>query len=458
MMLTALAVYVLAQLAISVWAARKTKSATDYLVAGRSLGSVSIGISVFATWFAVEGIVATSGAVASEGIPGALFDPIGLGVGILLFGILVAGPIRQGKHVMLSGFLGARFGGITEELAGVIVCMSAIIWSSVQLLALGLLLESLTDLSLTSALAIATFLVLAYTLLGGLLGDVITDVVQGFVLVLGLAITLGLLIEVAGGLETVVAGISLEQVFPPDQNALTGFETLFAALAASVAGTELAGRTLGARSPRVARNGAIFGGLLYLAVGIMPVSFGLIGPQLGVELPTGDGYLPAMIEALLPTWLRIILTGALLSAIFSTIDSALLAVSAVATQTGYRRLRPDADPEECLMAARVATVIAGLVAFAIAASGESIRALAIQSASVGGCILVPLLLGVLTGSKGRWGAPVSIITGFVLLLILEWILEVAGAFVLAILGALLAYGAAEMLRNRIAPSTRSASS
>ena len=450
MMLIGGGVYVLLQLALSVWAARRTRSETDYLLAGRSLGPFAVGMSIFATWFAVEGIVATSGVVAIEGVGGALFDPLGLGLGLLLFALLVAGPLRRGRHVMLSGFLGSRFGRSTEVIAGLIVCASAIIWSSVQLLALAVLLVSLAEVSLFAALLIATSLVLAYTLLGGLLGDIYTDVLQGIVLVVGLGLVLTAVAGFAGGLDAALAAIPAERlaVRAPIEP-LTSVEVFLAALATSLASAELAGRVLGARSVAAARGGALFGGVLYLAVGAMPVLLGLIGPELGIDLPEGDDYLPAMVEALMPAWLHMIFIGALLSAIFSTVDSALLAASAVITETGYRSFRRNPTAREGLIVARATTVTAALVAFFIAAGGDTVRTLAMQAASVGGCLLVPVLAGVLTRSGGQLGAPASIIGGFCLLFWLEWVREADGAFVYSIAGALLIYIGVESLRNVI---------
>ncbi|MEO1082150.1 MAG: hypothetical protein AAFY29_21515 [Pseudomonadota bacterium] len=445
MMLAGVGLYVVAQLAISVWAARRTRSETDYLLAGRTLGPLAIGMSIFATWFAVEGIVATSGLVAEEGLSGALFDPIGLGLGIIAFALLVAGPIRRGQNVMLSGFLGARFGTLSESLAGFIVCASAIIWSSVQILALAVLLASISSLSVFGGLILATTLVLAYTMLGGLLGDIVTDMVQGAVLAIGLVICLVLIIGMGGGAEAAFVAIPAERTDRLiSEDSLSSAEVFLSALATSIAGAELAGRTLGARSAAVARNGALIGGGIYLTVGAMPVLFGLLGPQLGLDFPAGDGYLPAMIQTLMPTWLQVVFMGALLSAIFSTVDSALLAVSAVATESVYRRLRPAAGEREGLVIARLTTVGAGVLAFFIAAYGESIRTLALQGASVGGCLLVPVLLGVLTKSGGERGAPASILVVFSILFWLQWLHPVTGAFLYAVAGALLAYGIAEL--------------
>jgi Na+/proline symporter len=450
MMLVGVSVYVLLQLALSVWAARKTQSETDYLLAGRALGPIGVGMSIFATWFAVEGIVATSGVVASEGLGGALFDPIGLGLGIIVFALLVAGPIRRGKHVMLAGFLGARFSRQTEALAGLVVCASAIIWSSVQLLALAVLLVSLSGIPLLTALFIATGLVLAYALLGGMLGDVYTDVLQGIVLIMGLGLVFAFVAGYAGGLDVALASIPNERLMllTPVETFST-LDVFLIALATSIASSELAGRTLAARSVRVAQGGALLGGSLYLAVGALPVLFGLIGPQLGIDLPVGDGYLPAMVDALMPTWLRVIFVSALISAIFSTVDSALLTVSAVVTETAYRSIRPNPTKREGLIAARVATVMAGLLALSIAAGGETIRTLALQAASVGGCLLVPVLAGVLTRSGGQWGAPAAMLGGLALLVWLEWVQGVSGAFIFATAGSLGIYCLAELLRSSI---------
>lgn len=447
-MLIAISIYVLAQLAIAAWVARRTQSDTDYLLANRSLGVFAIAMSVFATWFGVEAVVTASGAVAGEGIAGALFDPIGVVIGLFIFAVFVAGPLRKGEHVMLSGFLGARFGPLTEYLSGLVVCASALIWASVQLLAIATLIASTGELSLMTALCASTALVLLYTLLGGLLGDIITDMVQGIILVVGLVLLFAVIVSVNGGLPETFSLIPIDRVTPPaPENRFLAAEFLLAPIAASIAGAELCARTLGARSPETARNGALLGAGLYLTAACLPVFFGLIAPAfgaaIGVELPTGDFFMPALAEAVLPPVLQVIFLGALLSAIFSTVDSALLAVSAVVTETVYKRIRPNPKTGEALNAARAGTIIGGLITFALAASGETIRGLAVQAASVGGCLLAPVVFGIATKQSAKASAPASILVGFGLLFWLEWVRETPGAFIFAMSGGFIAYCAIE---------------
>ena len=67
--------YVFAQVLLAAWAGRGAKSDDDYLVAGRSLGTFAVAMSLFATWFASESLIATSSEVASDGLSGARTEP-----------------------------------------------------------------------------------------------------------------------------------------------------------------------------------------------------------------------------------------------------------------------------------------------------------------------------------------------------------------------------------------------
>lgn len=214
---------------------------------------------------------------------------------------------------------------------------------------------------------------------------------------------------------------------------------------------EAISRTLAARSPDVARTGALWGAALYLAAGLVPVSFGLFGPQLGLPLGEGEAYLPSLAKALFPDWLLIIFTGALVSAILSSVDSALLAVSAVVTESGYKRLFPNASPLALLRVARTATVGAAALAAGLAMTGESLRALVMDAGAIGAALAVPIIAG-LAGSRARHAAPAAIVVQIASLAVLDWGLGVPGAFLWMLAAGTLTFAAlAAWERRRPAP-------
>jgi SSS family transporter len=432
--LTLILLYMLAQVLLAAWAGRGATSDADYLVAGRSLGPFAVGMSLFATWFASESLIATSSEVANDGMAGARAEPFAYALGILAIALFFAHRLRSGSHITIADFLRARFGPGTEALAACVIALSATTWSAAQLFAFATIIAAASPFDFTTSLAGATLLVLTYTLFGGLAGDVLTDMVQGAIMVAAMVILALLVFAAHGGIGPAIASVPREAwgFSIPGESWAGRAELWLIPIAGTMVSQEALARTLAARSPEAARTGALAGAGIYLLVGLVPVSFGLFGPPLapalGVELGADEAFLPSLAEALFPPWLFIVFTGALLSAILSSVDSALLAVSAVATESGYRRLDPDASPRTMLRAARGSTVIAGIAAALIAASGESLRDLVLDAGAIAAVLAVPIIMGLAGRGSGTRAALAAIVVQVAVLGVLDWGFGVEGAF------------------------------
>lgn len=448
--------YVAAQIALAVWAGRGAKSDADYLVAGRSLGPFAVGMSLFATWFASESLIATSGEVARDGLAGARAEPFAYAIGILAIALFFAHRLRAGGFITLADFLRSRFGPGTESLAAVVIALSATTWSAAQLFAFATIISSASGLDFTPALIGATLLVMTYTMFGGLAGDVVTDIVQGAIIIAAILVLFALMASAAGGLPAMWAAAppTVWSFTAPGESWIDRVELWLIPIAGTMVSQEALSRTLAARSPEVARQGALWGAAIYLTVGLIPVSFGLFGPQLGgvlgVEFGADEAFLPSFAKALFPPWLMIVFTGALVSAILSSVDSALLAVSAVITESGYRRLRPDASPLALLRAARGATVCAAAVAAGLAMQGESLRNLVLDAGAIAAVLAVPIIAGLAGWSNSPRAALMAIVVQMGVLGVLDWGLGVPGAF-LWMVGSGLATFAAVALWDTRAP-------
>jgi SSS family transporter len=446
--------YVAAQVALAMWAGRGARSEADYLVAGRRLGTFAVAMSVFATWFASESLIATSGDVARDGLAGARAEPLAYAIGIFAIGLWFAHRLRSGGHITIAGFLRGRFGAGTESLAAIVIALSATTWSAAQLFAFATILASASSLDFTTALAAATLLVMTYTLFGGLAGDVWTDVVQGAIMIAGVAILFALMVSAFGGVSAMLAAAPAASLSfsVPGESWTEGAELWLIPIIGTMVSQEALARTLAARSPEIARKGALAGGAIYLVVGLVPVSFGLFGPalapMLGITLGEGEAYLPSLAAALFPPWLYIIFTGALISAILSSVDSALLAVSGVATETGYRRLAPHASPMALLRAARASTVCAALVAAIVAAQGESLRSLVLDAGAIAAVLAVPIIAGLAGLSRSGRAAVAAIMVQGLVLAVGDWWLGIAGAFLWMLASGIAVFAAVALAERR----------
>ncbi len=452
--ITLILLYVAAQIALAVWAGRGAKSDADYLVAGRSLGPFAVGMSLFATWFASESLIATSGEVARDGLAGARAEPFAYAIGILAIALFFAYRLRSGGHITIADFLRDRFGARTEALAAIVIALSATTWSAAQLFAFATIIVSASGLDFTTALIGATLLVMTYTLFGGLKGDVITDIVQGAIIIVAILILFALMVEASGGITAMLAAAppTVWSFTAPGESWVERAELWLIPIAGTMVSQEALSRTLAAKSPEVARRGALLGAAIYLAVGLIPVSFGLFGPQLapvlGITLGADEAYLPSLANALFPPWLLIIFTGALVSAILSSVDSALLAVSAVMTESGYRRLKPDASPTALLRAARASTITAAALAALLALQGESLRNLGLDAGAIAAALAVPIIVALAGGSRSGRAAVAAIAVQMAVLAVLDWWLGMPGAFLWMIAAGLAVFAGTALAERR----------
>lgn len=448
MLIAALAAYVALQIGISWWASRRTSTDTDYLVAGRRLGVFAVGLSVFATWFGGETVLGSAATIAEEGLAGARAEPFGYALTLLFMALLIAGQFRKRGYMTLADFFRDRFGKRAEFLAALVAIPTSLLWAAAQLLAMASLLAVVTGLPVAFMLVAATALVIVYTLLGGLLGDVITDMLQGSILLIGLIVLLVVMVATLGGPSAALASIDPERLrlVGPGESWIERIDVWMIPVLGSLVAQEPIARFLGAKSAATARHGGLLAAGLYLAVGLIPLAFGLIAPALQIAHGDGDLFLPTLARELLPSALFVIFAGALFSAVLSTVDSALLAVSALATENLYRRARPRSDERERLIAARTITALAGLTALTIALSGESIYGLVEIASSFGSAgILVCVLAGLYLKLGGEFAALAALVTGLVTVLLADWVFVIPGGFMLSIAAAAVAYAATALI-------------
>ena len=413
----ALLAYLVMQFGIAFFASRFIKVEADYFVAGRKLGVFAVAMSVFATWFGAEAVVGASGAVAEQGLSASSADPFGYTLCLLAMATFIAFKLREAGVMTFVDFFRQRFGPTANMLAALLSIPSSLFWASAQLLALGFVVSEVTTLDLTTCLVIATAVIVAYTAVGGLFGDVITDIVQGSILIVGLVV---LLIAVLASQNFSFASITPEQlsfIALDDTGApvslLATLNTWMIPVVGSLVVQEAISRFLGATSASVARRGCYLAAGLYLVIGSIPVIIGLLGGAAGF-VPDGgpDQFLPQLAQQYLDPVLYVIVMGALVSAILSTVDTTLLAISAIATRNLVEPMAPNLSQKSRVRVGRVITALTGIAAFATAASGESIQGLVEIASSFGSAgIVVALMFGLHSKLGDERAAVAALLTG-----------------------------------------------
>lgn len=447
-LLAALIAYVGLQLAIGLWVSRRVATEADYLIAGRRLGPALVTSSMFATWFGAESCIGAAGAVYAFGLAGATADPFGYAGCLLLLGAAFAVPLWRRGLTTLGDLFAQRFGRGIERLAVLLMVPTSVLWAAAQIRAFGHVVAASSTVEFELALAIAAAVVIVYTAAGGLLADAVTDVIQGGLLVVGLVV-LAIATFGSGGIGFADLVETAQSFAPAERSLLERAEAWAIPLCGSVLAQEQVARVLAARSGGVARGSAFAAGGFYLAVGVIPVGLALVGVRLLPGLEDPEQILPRLALEHFPLWFYVVFAGALISAILSTVDSALLAAASLVAHNLIAPLRPGATEKTKLRIARGAVFVFGLAAYGLARDADGVYAL-IEAASAfaSAGVLVSASFGLFTAFGGPKSAGAALISGALVWMIAERGDLFAAPYLASLAAAILSYVAVAAFEGR----------
>lgn len=417
--------YVVLQFAIGIYVSRRVRTEADYLVAGRSFGYGLATFTVFATWFGAETTIGAAGAIYTDGLSGGSADPFGYGLCLLVMGLVFAVPLWKRGLTTLADLFRQRYSGRVERLAVLLMVPTSLLWAAAQVRAFGQVLSAASGFEVTATITLAAAIVIAYTAFGGLLADAWTDVVQGIALIVGLLVLFAVVMrDVGWGALAAIPPERLRLFGGGEVPLLAVVEQWAIPVCGSVVAAELVQRVIAARSPQVARRSTIGASALYVVMGLIPVSIGLMGTTLLPGLEHPEQLLPLVAERYLPVALYTLFAGALVSAILSTVDSALLVASGLVSHNLLIPLRPDMTERQKVRLARAGVAVFGVLAYVIALHADGVYALVEEASAFGSAgIFVVVTLGLFT----RWGGPRAA-AGALLAGLAAWVL---GAYMLA---------------------------
>lgn len=434
-MISFIFLYLLAQLAIGFWVSKKVHNSTDFFLAGRSMPLFVVTLSLVATWFGAETCIGSSGAVFAEGLSGSRADPFGYSMCLLLLGLVMAAPLWRGGYITLSDLYADRYGPIAEKVSALVIIPGSIIWAAAQIRAFGQIVSSLTDLPVEQTILFCTAFIMIYTFLGGLLGDIITDVIQGLFIVIGL-VGIFVLVFISPDFSWDLFAEQTSQrlsFIAPGESLLERIDRWSIPILGSMVAQELISRTLSAKSASVAKQASFLAAGTYLLLGLLPVLLGLIGPSLIGSISDAEQFLPILAAKYLNPFFYVLFIGALISAILSTIDSIFLSVSAVASQNIiYHIIKPQNDGQKLLIA-RLVVIVGAIISYVIAKDADGIYDLLESASSFGTAgLLVITLFGLWTKFGRAWAAVSSLVLGTIFYPIGESILKLSAPFVATI--------------------------
>ena len=190
--LGSVALYMAMCVGVGIWALRRTQSARDFFMAGRNLGMLVTGVALFSSMMSGFGFVGGPGLVYLMGMSSVwMIATVAIGWAITDF--LVAKRLRIFAGVFdtisLPDAVAARYGSeMSRLLTSIALLLGVLGYLATQILAMAIVLQTILqntfgEIGLVTCAAIACAVLVFYSVTGGIIASVYTDIVQGTVMV-----------------------------------------------------------------------------------------------------------------------------------------------------------------------------------------------------------------------------------------------------------------------------------
>ncbi|GAA2631094.1 cation acetate symporter [Streptomyces axinellae] len=182
-------VFVVATLAVTVWAGRKTKDATDFYAGGRSFTGFQNGLAISGDYMSAASFLGIAGAIALAGYDGFLYS-IGFLVAWLVALLLVAEPLRNSGRYTMGDVLAYRMRQRpVRTAAGVSTIIVSIFYLLAQMVGAGALVALLLGITgETGKNLIVVFVgivMILYVTIGGMKGTTWVQMIKACLLIGG---------------------------------------------------------------------------------------------------------------------------------------------------------------------------------------------------------------------------------------------------------------------------------
>jgi SSS family transporter len=399
---------------------RATRDEEDYWIAGGELGWFTGGATMAATHTSAGTFMGVMGIMYTAGWSfGWVLVSIPLSYWFMV-AVLAPRFVRQ-KELTIPAFIETRYYGKgIRGLAAGIILIAAVVYIQAQIVAGGLIANTVFGIPTTWGMIGFTAILLVYTVIGGMVAVVYTDAFQLVVMALGALFAVPLALRQVDGLGSLL--YLVESAHPLVFTWETMPATLLFTMGLSfflggIATPEKLIRLYAMRDMKAIRRGVLFAMVMILTLNLMVMVLALATIVLFPSLPTGDLAMPMVATAVLPSTLGALMLAALTSAMMSTVDSLLIVAGSALSVDIYQNLiHPDVSPARRMWVDRIGILLVGSTPVVLLLSGVGEGDLVqfivlLFTALMAAAFVLPVVGGVLWRRATREGAAAAMVGG-----------------------------------------------
>ena len=393
-----LAGYFLIVIIVGVLSFKKVKNDKDFFVAGKNAGVMQVSGSLLASILGSSAIIGSVDFAYISGWAGAwlmLCAALGLG---LLYPLIKYIKNFQGYN--LPSMLGSFYGEEVQRISSFIIPIAWLGVVASQIMGAAKIITILSSLNYVQGVWLSGTVFILYTILGGQLSIIKTDVIQLMFILAGVILTF---------LYIVPEPVTKEVM--PFINYKFNYIDLFVMIltysTAYLVGPDIYSRMFCAKDEDTMKKSIITAVCVLIPIAFMLAKLGIYGAENFTSI-TNESVLLVIADTKLPKILSFFLYFGLLSAVISSADTTLLTASSLFAQVFLKDLKN----RKAVFVTRILTVIFGLFAVIVAVKMKYILSTLLLALAVySGAFIIPTFVGIFGFRARKEVVILSIITG-----------------------------------------------
>jgi SSS family solute:Na+ symporter len=358
------------------------RSAVDFLIAGRNLGTLVCAVVVAAEWLGGLSTIGVSEKAFSSGTLQPVLYNIATAAGMVIIGFTVASHYRKKNVHTVSEMLDFLFGKQARHVSAFAFLIAYVTLSYVQLQACASIVSPLFNLSWTASVVLSAVLITVYVYIGGMHAIALVGIIHVVVMFFGIGLALAIGLAKVGGLgglqaSLVTAGGPQHPFNPFGAGLGYAMSLLLGGVLGGMAGQASIQPIFAARSPAVAKRAAVVSSVIIAPFGVLVGLLGLIARTGAFFDPAGVANPKMVLPTLFTTtaFIHPVLGGlalaGILAAILSTVGPVNFAVVTIATKDIYQGIfNLGTHDKEILRTARKLVVLVSAVTIPLAVTAE----------------------------------------------------------------------------------------
>jgi SSS family transporter len=400
-----LVVYLGSLAAIGMVMSKRSQSAGDFAIGGRSVGPWVTALSFVAAYYSSVVIIGGGAFGWRFGLSTLWVGAGNVLIGTTLAWIVLGRRIRRFTEnldcMTLPGFFAGRYGNESARIfSAATTGLFLIIYNVSVLKGMANAFEVLMDLPYWAGVVISGVVILFYTAVGGYLAVVWTSMVQAIVMIAALTLLTFFALQEVGGMTALVARLNAVDPGLVSTPGAWGWAGLISFTLIVSLGTwgmpQLIVRFYSIKDARMLRVGTVVV-TLGASIALLPYLTGAVARVLVPELESADQAIPALTRLVLNDWGGALFLAGVVAAGMSTFAGVLIIISSSMVRDVWihglgRTLSPPAE----LRANRVMSLVVGVISLAIALKPPALVLVltAFSWAVIASTNLWPLLFGI----------------------------------------------------------------